>query len=48
MDKKSVVLVTFIIAVIFLSTAATYYKYVVLEDYDAYYDDYSEPEIESE
>lgn len=54
MDSKSYILLTFIVVLIGFSTAATYYKYVVLNDYEVYiteeeyYDETMEMEVEEE
>ena len=48
MDKKTKVLFLVLILITLLSIAASYYRFVVLHDYEYYYDDYGEESLEDE
>jgi len=42
MDTKSKILIVLLGILIVLSVSATYYRFIVLKDYDTYYENYDE------
>jgi hypothetical protein len=45
MRRGSKIIFALFILLVVVSISATHYKYVVLKDFETYYDDYSEQEI---